>query len=133
MQDEFNKLSAEVNLYMRKGLYENIVPLLEQMAQILRDEQKHADELRMLMFAFHIVLETKAKIEAECAERMRKIICDDKFNEWEIEDLYFEVAVCGGPLTLFSQNESFDIFWNYIIGEREKASVIIDNVLQNHL
>lgn len=133
MQDEFNRLSKELNSCMRTGKYKEMLTVLDKMICILENEKKYADKLKVTMFAFHISLEVNAKINIDYIEIAENVIHNEKFNEWEIEDLYFEVSTYGGPMTLFTQNESFDIFRNCISGKREKATVIIDNVLQNHL
>lgn len=130
MQDEFNKLSKELNSYMRTGRYKEMVNVLDKMICILKNEKKYTDGLKTIMLAFHVFLEVTAKINADYIEMAENVIRNQKFNEREIEDLYFEVSAYGGAMTLFTQNESFDIFRNCVSGEREKASVIIDNVLQ---
>lgn len=133
MQDEFNKLSKELNSYMRVGKYKEMVNVFDKMICILKNEKKYTDELKTIMFAFHVYLEVTAKINADYIEMAENVIQNEKFNEWEIEDLYFEVSAYGGPMTLFTQNESFYIFRHFISGETEKASVIIENVIQKHL
>lgn len=133
MQDEFNKLSKELNSYMRAGKYKEMANVLDKMICVLKNEKKYADELKTIMLAFHVYLEVTAKINADYIEMAENVIRNKKINEWEIEDLYFEISTYGGAMTLFTQNESFDIFRNCVLDEREKASVIIENVLQKHL
>lgn len=90
---EYRRLSQKGQGFMRTGNLHLYSATLKQMSNILLEENKRIDEIKVLMLAFYIDLSgigVGPYIDTIFAEKMRKALVDTQMDLYQFRELYLD-------------------------------------------
>lgn len=129
--EEFARLSKESAKYLKAGKLKEYVLLLDEMALLLRFEALYADELKVLMLKFYLLLncfDVARGIDSKLVEEIRAAIDSSKLQKHEVDELYLETIMQdSAPRRIMTVRDSLYVLELYTEGRMKEAESIVSD------
>ncbi len=132
---DFAELSRASARHLRAGLMAEYIGDLRKMSEILEQEGRHADELKLLLLEFYVTLnygETVPAIDRELVSSIRKAAAAAGASKYDVEELLLTTILDDtAPRRNFTPRDSLYVLELCMSGDWGGAESIAVKAMEN--